>query len=316
MTRVLYIEDEPNNRMLVRRMFMAMASDLDYAESESARVGIQMAVENPPDIILMDISMPDMDGLTATGVIRKTPSIKDIPIIALTANAMEGDRERFMAAGCDGYISKPIDIDTFIDTVRDYISKIPTMLKTRMASAQAEKSADGDKPVTLSRRMVDAVKTAVDLAAQAKAAQTAQPTPEVKTAPSPTPPAVEVKAAETPKPTPEATTAPPSTPPAAEAKTAETPKPTPEVTTSPVAPASITPTPLAETPPTPTVSAPSVAKPENQGEKSPQQAAPTESAAVVTPKSQDVADAKPVQTPEVVEVRTAQQQKLTNGGGQ
>jgi two-component system cell cycle response regulator DivK len=118
MTRVLYIEDEPNNRMLVRRLFMMMASDLTYCEADNARTGIEMAQQEPPDLILMDISMPDMDGLTATAKIRTMEDIRSVPIIALTANAMEGDKERFIAAGCDGYISKPIDIDTFIDTVR------------------------------------------------------------------------------------------------------------------------------------------------------------------------------------------------------
>ena len=74
-------------------------------------------------LILMDISMPDMDGLTATAQIRKLEGLRKVPIIALTANAMEGDKERFIAAGCDGYISKPIDIDTFVDTVREFLTQ-------------------------------------------------------------------------------------------------------------------------------------------------------------------------------------------------
>jgi CheY-like chemotaxis protein len=80
-----------------------------------------MAAANPPDLILMDISMPDMDGLTATGRIRQIPEIAHLPIVALTANAMTGDREMILKAGCDGYISKPINIDSFVQDIMQYI---------------------------------------------------------------------------------------------------------------------------------------------------------------------------------------------------
>jgi two-component system, cell cycle response regulator DivK len=119
MSRVLYIEDDTNNRMLVRRILMVEGIDVD--EADNARDGIKMALDNPPDLILMDVSMPDMDGLTATGKIRAMPQIAKIPIVALTANVMEGDRERSLAAGCDGYISKPIDVDTFADQISAYL---------------------------------------------------------------------------------------------------------------------------------------------------------------------------------------------------
>ena len=69
----------------------------------------------------MDMSMPGMDGLTATQKIRDTPKISSVPIIALTANVMQGDRERSLNAGCDGYIGKPIDVDTFADQIIQYI---------------------------------------------------------------------------------------------------------------------------------------------------------------------------------------------------
>jgi len=334
MTLVLYIEDEPNNRMLVRRMFMAMASDLNYAESDSARVGIQMAIDTPPDMILMDISMPDMDGLTATGVIRQTPSIKDIPIIALTANAMEGDRERFMAAGCDGYISKPIDIDTFIDTVRDYLSKIPDMLKKRIAAAQEEQAkasqAETAKPLTETRRPAQFAQLAQ--LAQAKAAETPPieaakpvetltppPTAPVKPTETPKPaPAAQVKPAETPKPVSEINAdETPKPAPAAQVKPAETPKPVSEInadeTPKPAPAAQVKPV---EIPVTPPVLETLVVKSENQGEKSLLQTTVTEGAAVVTPKSEDVAEAKSAQTPEIIEMRNAQQQEVTNGGDQ
>jgi two-component system cell cycle response regulator DivK len=119
MARILYIEDDANNRMLVRRILMAYG--FDVVEADNALTGIEMAKSSPPDLILMDMSMPGMDGLTATAHIRGLPDIQHIPIIALTANVMEGDRERTLNAGCDGYIGKPIDVDTFADQITQYL---------------------------------------------------------------------------------------------------------------------------------------------------------------------------------------------------
>lgn len=119
MVRILYIDDDMANRMLVKRVLMA--DGIEIEEAENARAGIALAKQNPPDLILMDISMPDMDGLTATDHIRQIPEIAHIRVIALTANAMTGDKERFLAAGLDGYISKPIDIDTFVDELNQYL---------------------------------------------------------------------------------------------------------------------------------------------------------------------------------------------------
>lgn len=119
MPRVLYIEDDMNNRMLVRRILMV--EDIEVEEADNAVTGIEMALANPPDLILMDMSMPEMDGLTATAKIRDMPQIAHIPIIALTANVMEGDRERTLNAGCDGFIGKPIDVDSFANQVVSYL---------------------------------------------------------------------------------------------------------------------------------------------------------------------------------------------------
>jgi len=120
MARILYIEDDANNRLLVRRILMA--SGYDVEEAENALEGISMASTNPPDLILMDISMPGMDGLTATAELRNIPGLSNIPIVALTANVMQGDRERTLNAGCDGYIRKPIDVDTFTDQITQYLT--------------------------------------------------------------------------------------------------------------------------------------------------------------------------------------------------
>lgn len=121
MPRVLYIEDNRDNRLLVRRVLMASDYDILVEEADNAPLGIEMARQNPPDLILMDMSMPGMDGLVATKTIRNISELQHIPIIALTANAMEGDKERSLEAGCDGYIRKPIDVDRIADDVMGYI---------------------------------------------------------------------------------------------------------------------------------------------------------------------------------------------------
>lgn len=121
MHRILYIEDNADNRLLVRRVLMASDHDFTLIEADNAATGIEMAQMQPPDLILMDLSMPQMDGLTATHHLRQISATRKIPIVALTANAMNGDKERTLAAGCDGYISKPIDIDRFPDDIARYI---------------------------------------------------------------------------------------------------------------------------------------------------------------------------------------------------
>lgn len=119
MPRVLYIDDDDANRRLVMRLLLV--EGFEFEEANNAHDGIEKAVAHPPDLILMDISMPEMDGLSATSRIREIPDIADVKVIALTAHAMQGDRETFLESGCDGYISKPIDIDTFVDEISQYI---------------------------------------------------------------------------------------------------------------------------------------------------------------------------------------------------
>lgn len=121
MPRVLYIEDNFDNRLLVRRILMSV--DIDVTEVDNAVDGIAMAQSSPPDLILMDISMPGLDGLTATSKLRQIATLDRVPIVALTANVREGDREMTLAAGCDGYIGKPIDVDRFPDQVIQYIRR-------------------------------------------------------------------------------------------------------------------------------------------------------------------------------------------------
>jgi two-component system cell cycle response regulator DivK len=106
---ILYIEDNSDNRLLVRRVLTA--EGYIVVDAETAEKGLEWLSHERPDLILMDINMPDIDGYTLTSRIRSTPGFESIPIVALTANVMRGDRERSLESGCDGYIQKPIDID-------------------------------------------------------------------------------------------------------------------------------------------------------------------------------------------------------------
>jgi two-component system cell cycle response regulator DivK len=106
---ILYVEDDTNNRVLIRRILMA--EGYAVVEAENGPQGIELAKATRPDLILMDINLPDMDGYEATVRLRALDEMRGVPIVALTANVMKGDREKTLAAGCSGYIHKPIDVD-------------------------------------------------------------------------------------------------------------------------------------------------------------------------------------------------------------
>ena len=116
---ILYVEDNIANRLLVRRVLEA--SGYTVIEAENAQNAFECIAENTPDLILMDINMPDIDGYTLTRKLKQMPSVKNVPIIALTANVMKGDRERTIKAGCDGYIQKPIDVDMLPEQIARYL---------------------------------------------------------------------------------------------------------------------------------------------------------------------------------------------------
>ncbi len=107
--KVLYIEDSPSNRLLVKRVLMAEGYQVLEAEDGSA--GMDVAKRERPDLVLMDMNLPDVDGYEMTRRIRATPELASIPIVAMTANVMHGDREKALEAGCVGYLPKPIDVD-------------------------------------------------------------------------------------------------------------------------------------------------------------------------------------------------------------
>ncbi len=118
---ILYVEDNLDNRTLIRRILMA--EDYEVVEAENAFQAQERLKELKPDLILMDINMPDMDGYTLTARIRSMPGFESIPIVALTANVMRGDREKSLEAGCDGYIQKPVDIDLLPQQIERYMRK-------------------------------------------------------------------------------------------------------------------------------------------------------------------------------------------------
>jgi two-component system cell cycle response regulator DivK len=117
---ILYVEDNPDNRLLIRRVLMS--EGYSVVEAANAKDAFERIKEAAPDLILMDINMPDIDGYTLTARLRALPDLNKVPIIALTANVMKGDRERSLEAGCDGYLQKPVDIDTLISLVEKYLT--------------------------------------------------------------------------------------------------------------------------------------------------------------------------------------------------
>ncbi len=117
MTRktVLVIEDNALNMKLVR--VLLVAADFEVLEAIDAEKGIALARERRPDLILMDVQLPGMDGLSATRVIRADPDLGEIAIVAITSFAMSGDEEKAREAGCTGYVTKPINTRTFLDEI-------------------------------------------------------------------------------------------------------------------------------------------------------------------------------------------------------
>ena len=116
---ILVIEDNELNMKLVKGLIKIGKYRL--LEANDAESGIQQIREQRPDLVLMDIQLPGMDGLSATKIIKEDPELKDIPIVALTSYAMQGDEEKALAAGCTGYITKPIDTRNFLKTVSEYL---------------------------------------------------------------------------------------------------------------------------------------------------------------------------------------------------
>lgn len=118
---VLIVDDNPVNLKLASDVLESEGYEIDRAiDAESAR---QLLAQRTPELILMDIALPGMDGLTLTQLIKSDPTLRHIPVVAMTAFAMKGDEQRALDAGCDGYIAKPIDIRSFALTVAHHLQK-------------------------------------------------------------------------------------------------------------------------------------------------------------------------------------------------
>jgi len=123
MAKILVVEDNPDNMVLTVMLLESVGHIVLMAVD--AEAGLTMARAERPDLILMDIQLPGMDGLAATAILKQDPSTRAMPVLALTALAMKGDEERIRAAGCDGYIAKPIGIQDFLATIAAQLSKGP-----------------------------------------------------------------------------------------------------------------------------------------------------------------------------------------------
>ncbi len=120
MKKILVVEDNETNMYLIN--FILEKNGYGVIQARTGEEGVELAIKEKPDLILMDIQLPDMDGLEATKRIRDSEAGGEVPIVALTSYAMAGDREKALAAGCTGSIEKPINPDTFLAEIEKYLA--------------------------------------------------------------------------------------------------------------------------------------------------------------------------------------------------
>ncbi len=138
--RILCVEDNPQNLRLVRKILKHQGYEV--LEALDGNSGMRLAEEEAPDLILMDVNLPDMDGLEATRQIKAKPTIKHIPIIALTANAMYGDAEKCLEAGCDGYVAKPVSRKGLLDVVTEHLNGKSTTTESEEQTFDEDETID------------------------------------------------------------------------------------------------------------------------------------------------------------------------------
>ena len=119
--RILVVEDNMDTYELVH--FILERNGFETFLAVNGREGVNAALKQKPDLIIMDMSMPEMDGWTATDLIKKDAQTSSIPLIALTAHALPGDRQRAMDVGCDEYVTKPMDLDDLVETIKYWVDK-------------------------------------------------------------------------------------------------------------------------------------------------------------------------------------------------
>ena len=123
MTKILYVEDNDDNVYMLRGRLTR--AGFEVAVATDGAQGVAMAVSAAPDLILMDLSLPVLDGWEATRRLKSAPDTRAIPVIALSAHAMEGDRAKALAAGCDDYDTKPVDLPRLLGKIRALLAKEP-----------------------------------------------------------------------------------------------------------------------------------------------------------------------------------------------
>lgn len=135
--RILIVEDNSDNRTLIKDVLDAL--DYEVIEAVDGVEGIEMALSKNPSLILMDLSLPRKDGWEATRELKTHPSMKNVPIIALTAHAMVGDKERAMEAGCDDYISKPINLAELNEKIKKFVAQVQAQKASEATTPEAPK---------------------------------------------------------------------------------------------------------------------------------------------------------------------------------
>ena len=130
MARVLIVEDNPANMTLAK--FLLESAGHTVLSATDAEAGLTLARDEQPNLILMDIQLPGMDGLEATALLKHDRATHGIPVIALTALAMKGDEERIRAAGCDGYIAKPLAYREFLAVISEHLAAAPRQRDERV----------------------------------------------------------------------------------------------------------------------------------------------------------------------------------------
>jgi two-component system, cell cycle response regulator DivK len=119
--RVLLVEDNPLNLELATDLLEACG--IEVISANTGEIAVKLAQEQMPNLILMDLSLPGMDGLQATAALKANPGTRSIPVVAVTAHAMKGDEQKALAAGCEGYITKPIDTRMFPTLVAEFLRR-------------------------------------------------------------------------------------------------------------------------------------------------------------------------------------------------
>jgi two-component system cell cycle response regulator DivK len=121
---VLIADDNADNIFLIRKLISRAHLDVEVIEAQTGRDTLSIAIQRRPAVILLDLKMPDMDGYQTASILKATEETRQIPIVAVTAQAMVGDKEKALKAGCDEYISKPIEPEILVRTIQKYLERM------------------------------------------------------------------------------------------------------------------------------------------------------------------------------------------------